>query len=190
MRQLADSIQNGGCKCDVFSQAFARFEASLPPSAPVDREERKPSIIGTSNEPQSFHEMREYAKELEELWAYQRRQSDAWRGIASAMGYEPKAHNDVRPTDPWILARVEKYRAALATPSVLAESTSNDCLLVAEAVRERCAGLCDSNAAQEREGMAELTTQRDRLAAENAAHMAEMIGAEIRSLDLSGVGVG
>jgi hypothetical protein len=42
MRQLADSIQNGGCKCDVFSQAFARFEAEhltrIEATPAVDRE--------------------------------------------------------------------------------------------------------------------------------------------------------
>jgi hypothetical protein len=53
-----------------------------------------------------------YIEELEALWAYAKRQSDVWRGIASAMGYEPNAHASVRPTSGWLLARIARYRAA------------------------------------------------------------------------------
>jgi hypothetical protein len=55
-----------------------------------------------------------YVEELEALWAYAKRQGNVWRGIASAMGYEPKAHDPVKPTQPWLLERVAKYRAGVS----------------------------------------------------------------------------
>jgi len=55
-----------------------------------------------------------YIEELEALWRYAERQGNIWRGIASAMGYEPNAHDSVKPTSPWLFARIAKYRAALS----------------------------------------------------------------------------
>jgi hypothetical protein len=58
-----------------------------------------------------------YIEELEALWAYATRQGNVWRGIASAMGYEPKAHDSVKPTTPWLRERIIRYRrAALEQP--------------------------------------------------------------------------
>jgi hypothetical protein len=162
-RVLCDGLIDGNPIHSTFTMSpeewNTRFEASLPPSAPVDRDAATTAVVG------ALTWIREFCRS-------KREGTDDWFDLVE------------------IEARCSDALASLGTPSVLAESTSNDCLLVAEAVRERCAGICDSNAAQEREGMAELTTQRDRLAAENAAHMAEMLGAEIRSLAVSGVGVG
>lgn len=56
----------------------------------------------------------DYERELYSLWQHAVRQRDVWRGIASAMGYEPNAHEKVKPTDPWLLERIAKYRAALS----------------------------------------------------------------------------
>ena len=59
----------------------------------------------------------DYERELYRLWQYEVRQRDTWRGIASAMGYEPKAHDKVKPTQAWLIERVAMFRAraALAT---------------------------------------------------------------------------
>jgi hypothetical protein len=62
-------------------------------------------------------------------------------------------------------------------PSVLAESTSNDCLLVAEAVRERCAKEASDHQSDD-----------DNVGDINNA--CRTVASAIRSLDLSGVGVG
>lgn len=40
--------------------------------------------------------------------------SFAWRGIASLMGYEPRGHNGVKPSSPWILERIRRYRQLVA----------------------------------------------------------------------------
>jgi hypothetical protein len=53
-----------------------------------------------------------YIEELEALWAYAERKGNVWRGIASAMGYEPKAHDSVKPTTPWLRERIIRYRRA------------------------------------------------------------------------------
>lgn len=50
--------------------------------------------------------------------ANHKRRADSWRGIAAAMGYEPKAHLDVRPTSEWLLDRVAKYRAAVVAEAL------------------------------------------------------------------------
>jgi hypothetical protein len=60
-------------------------------------------------------ELLAYIEELEDLWDYAKRQGNAWRGIASAMGYEPNAHNSVKPTDPWLLDRISRFRATLSS---------------------------------------------------------------------------
>jgi hypothetical protein len=55
-----------------------------------------------------------YINELEALWRGAERQGNVWRGIASAMGYEPRAHAKVKPTHRWLLDRIAHYRAALS----------------------------------------------------------------------------
>ena len=58
-------------------------------------------------------------KEAEATARYYQRQSDVWRGIAAAMGYEPKAHMNVRPKEAWLIERIAKFRA-----QVVAEATT------------------------------------------------------------------
>lgn len=53
--------------------------------------------------------------------AYHKGQADTWRGIAAAMGYEPKAHLNVRPSQPWLLERIAKYRAQVIANADIAE---------------------------------------------------------------------
>lgn len=57
----------------------------------------------------------QYMRELIDLNNYEKRQAKTWRGIASAMGYEPDAHADAKPTSKWIVDRVAMFRAAPAT---------------------------------------------------------------------------
>ena len=54
------------------------------------------------------------------LWRYAERRADRWRGIASAMGYEPRAHANVRPTEQWTLDRIARFRKAVAAEEALA----------------------------------------------------------------------
>jgi predicted RNA-binding Zn-ribbon protein involved in translation (DUF1610 family) len=51
------------------------------------------------------------------------KQEDSWRGIAAAMGYEPKAHLNVRPTGKWILDRVAKFRRQVAIEEIAKDPT-------------------------------------------------------------------
>jgi hypothetical protein len=125
----------------LYAETFARFEASLSPSAPVDRE----------------------------AWAELLCDNFEARLIAEQV--EAPLYRDSEP-------HVQAYWQALAaiTPSVLAESTSNDCLLVAEAVRERCA---------------QAAANWNRHLMTGSPHETSIkIASAIRSLDLSGVGVG
>lgn len=80
---------------------------------------RHPSIQAIIDQcrAKGLHEAASYIVELEGAVAYTQRRADAWRGIASAMGYEPLAHTSVQPTAPWLLARIAKFRAAIATPT-------------------------------------------------------------------------
>jgi len=52
------------------------------------------------------------AKEYFNLWRGALAQANRWRGIASAMGYEPRAHNDVKPRERWLTDRIKRFRAA------------------------------------------------------------------------------
>ena len=54
-----------------------------------------------------------------ECAAYYKKLASRWRGIAAAMGYEPRAHLEGRPTEKWLLDRIAKYRA-----QVVAEATA------------------------------------------------------------------
>lgn len=51
------------------------------------------------------------------------RQDDNWRGIAAEMGYEPKAHLDVRPKGQWILDRIAKFRRMVAREELIKDPT-------------------------------------------------------------------
>jgi hypothetical protein len=137
---------------------FASFEASLPPSAPVDRD----AAIET---------------------------------MARAM-LKPWVHSDFNDEE---LAGARKdataaYDALAAlTPSVLAESTSNDCLLVAEAVRERCAGVADAEynlRIAHYRAAKDAGNKKETRDFETMAIAHSQSASAIRSLDLSGVGVG
>jgi hypothetical protein len=62
--------------------------------------------------------------EYKSLWEHAKRRADRWRGIASAMGYEPNAHDNVKPKDKWILDRIAKFRveAAASLPPAVAQA--------------------------------------------------------------------
>lgn len=64
--------------------------------------------------------------ELEQLIAYQKRKADDWRGIAAAMGYEPRAHLDVRPTSKWLTDRIERFRNEAARATITSEADNAD----------------------------------------------------------------
>jgi hypothetical protein len=84
------------------AETLAAFEASLPPSAPVDRDAATTAVVG------ALTWIREFCRS-------KREGTDDWFDLVE------------------IEARCSDALASLGTPSVLAESTSNDCLLVAEA---------------------------------------------------------
>jgi hypothetical protein len=137
---------------------LARFEASLPPSAPVDRP-LVDDLTGALRFILAFYEPGQRYLD-----------SEAWK-CAEAGGR----------------AALARGEAALATPSVLAESTSNDCLLVAEAVRERCAAVLNKPPLEwHKEMPLQAPTELD-----SPVNWARSVWqSAIRSLDLSGVGVG
>ena len=51
------------------------------------------------------------------------RQEESRRGIAAAMGYEPQAHLNVRPTGQWILDRIAKFRRQVAVEEIAKDPT-------------------------------------------------------------------
>jgi hypothetical protein len=79
--------------------------------------------------------LQEKCAELESLWKHAEHRSDGWRGIASAMGYEPNAHDKVKPQAQWILDRVARFRAQVTDSAVLAAIQTE---------RARCAEVAES----------------------------------------------
>lgn len=112
-----DDMQSGGILCRLFGHKIAECAPGLVMLMPVHSwsydhgtdtwvplygncDRCKTSVrIGVMRQHQRSENMK---------------QSDRWRGIAAAMGYEPKAHLDVRPKSPWILERVERFRKQAA----------------------------------------------------------------------------
>jgi hypothetical protein len=56
------------------------------------------------------------------------RNRDEWRGLAAAMGYEPRAHLDVRPHSQWLIDRVARFRR---------QAAHEECLKVLRELRDR-----------------------------------------------------
>jgi hypothetical protein len=153
-----------------------RFEASLPPSAPVD------ALNG-------------YRAAVSWIGA------DSWDGCSDCVAILKAARtadtewNWANDSDRIAaeLAKIQPFVSPIppssrrhATPSVLAESTSNDCLLVAEAVRERCVEAAEKLVRFDRKNGDEQQRARADAFQAGQLHAAQAI----RSLDLSGVGVG
>jgi hypothetical protein len=82
------------------------------------------------------HNAGERIQELERLLEGANRRADRWRGIAAEMGYEPRAHLNVRPTDKWLLDRIERFRAAACT----LPAPANDSEAVGYMLREKSTG--------------------------------------------------
>jgi len=78
------------------------------------------------------------------------------------------------------------YRAGNGDKSALVQAFARYRLATANAVRAECAAIVRECAAEERAGMGELTAQRDKVAASNAAHLAESIAAAIESHSSNG----
>lgn len=77
-----------------------------------------------------------YIEELGVLIDSLQRGCNQWRGIAAAMGFEPDNHLDVRPTAPWLLDRIARFRAR-AAEEVAADLNAENEKLRADARRYR-----------------------------------------------------
>jgi hypothetical protein len=174
----------------ALAEHLASFEASLPPPAPVDAGGGNKGLREALQGLLTLVDGCLTAEMIAEgMHAGLRKGSDApdaaalWRAIADS---KTSAWSDAArfAVDPfftmWGKKALADARSILATPSVIAESTSNDCLLVAEAVRERCAGIADH----------EITRIFSTTPDGRGSNAARRIRDAIRSLDLSGVGVG
>jgi hypothetical protein len=118
--------------------ARVRLESTLASpdvSAPMRAPSRHPSIQAMIDacKAKGLGDAADYIVELEDLLNYGRGRSATWRGIAAAMGYEPLAHLDVRPTEPWILDRIARYRAEVAAEEIAL--TIERCAVAAEATK-------------------------------------------------------
>ena len=109
--EAADTLERQAAEIERLWEALSEAELDV---GDMERERAFWRSLEPKGRKQASDCKTDYERELYSLWQYEIRQRDTWRGIASAMGYEPNAHNKVKPTQAWLLERVAMFRARAA----------------------------------------------------------------------------